>query len=59
MFIIPTYIYIHKHEETGTGRDTKEGGEKMGAGGGRGGQIPKLMNGIFFFVSRFALAVRR
>ena len=34
MFIIPTYIYIHKHEGTGTGRDTMEGGEKMGSGGG-------------------------
>ena len=36
MFIIPTYIYIHKHEGTGTGRDTMEGGEKMGRGGGGG-----------------------
>ena len=34
MFIIPTYIYIHKHEETGTGRDTMESGEKMGRVGG-------------------------
>ena len=51
MFIIPTYIYIHKHEETGTGRDTKEGGEKMGGGGGGGGggrKRPSARSGVLW-----------
>ena len=47
MFIVPTYIYIHKHEGTGTGRDTMEGGEKMGRGGG-GRKRPSARTGVLW-----------
>ena len=48
MFIIPTYIYIHKHEETGLVETQWKVGRKWGVGGGGSRKRPSERSGVLW-----------
>lgn len=51
MFIIPTYIYIHKHEETGLVETQWKVGRKWGVGGGESKEAIREVRGTVAFRS--------